>query len=279
MLNGRNAPAKVALEVIAYENSSHCGGSRRAKPKTLHNPSMGGGPKVAARALRASSSNSRGSRRRVYCKKHGSSGGTESLMSGGWYPRRRGILEHLERGDVSLLDIAIHDVLSHWADHRCGVCWASAEKINILCPAEFSYKSVQRSLAKLERIGWIKRWMVRGKRGNYPGSVCRYFVRDASGTWWSTSGEKTVDWRDVKLDVVHDPSFNRPSKVRGGDHAPEADVSAVVSGIQEERAKAKELRPEGRKKRDLSPGKATCRCKPAASILANRQPNQKISKR
>lgn len=160
--------------------------------------------------------------------------GGETLRYFGWYPRRRGILDHLECGAVSLLDVSIHDVLSLWADHRSGVCFASAEKLKALCPAEFSYKSIQRSLAKLERIGWIKRWVVRGKRGNYPVLVCRYFVRDSSMTWWSVSGERTSDWRDVKFDPVHDESFNRPPGVRSGVHD--------VSGLQEVISETEESR-------------------------------------
>jgi hypothetical protein len=165
------------------------------------------------------------------------------MRHGGWYPRRRGILEHLERGDVSLLDIAIHDVLSLWADHQSGICWASAEKINALAPSEFSYKSVQRSLAKLERIGWIKRWMTKGKRGNYPVLVCRYFVRDASMTWISTSGERTTDWRDVKFDAVHDPSFKGPPGVRSDVRELGGEQSVVMSASQEGRAE----KPDGSK--------------------------------
>jgi hypothetical protein len=158
----------------------------------------------------------------------------------GWVARRRGILEHLERGDVSLLDTAVHDMLSLWADLQSGICWASAEKINALAPSEFSYKSVQRSLAKLERIGWIKRWMTRGKRGNYPVLVCRYFVRDASMTWISTSGERTMDWRDVKFDAVHDPSFNGPPDVRSGVRELGGELNLAVSGSQEVRTEKPE---------------------------------------
>jgi hypothetical protein len=178
-------------------------------------------------------------------------------MMNGWYPRRRGILEHLERGDVSLLDIAVHDVLSLWADHKTGVCWASAEKIKALCPADFSYKSIMRSLSKLERIGWLKRWMIRGKKGNYPILVCRYFVHqrpgsvhDASMTWWKTSGERTTDWRDVQFDPVHDASFNRPGGVREVAHDPGGEVAhevaydpvAEVSGNQEGRSENSEFK-------------------------------------
>lgn len=136
------------------------------------------------------------------------------------------------------------------------MCWASAEKINALCPAEFSYKSIQRSLAKLERAGWIKRWMIKGKRGNYPILVCRYFVRDASMTWWSTNGDRTTDWRNVQLDPVHDPSFNGPRGVRSGVREVGSELSvsqgADVSGVQEVEVRSEELRRAGRTKRDVS---------------------------
>lgn len=172
----------------------------------------------------------------------------------GWYPRRVGLLAHLESGVVSLLDIAIHDVLSLWADRQTGVCWGSAEKIKVLCPAEFSYKSIQRSLAKLSSLGWIKRWIVRGKRGNYPILVCRYFVRDASMTWRSTSGDRTTDWRNVQFDAVHDPSFNRPSSVRRGVRRPVHElgdeVSAAVSGNLEVEGRRKTQKGEKTKTSD-----------------------------
>ncbi len=160
------------------------------------------------------------------------------MSYGGWYPRRRGILEHLESGKISLLDAAVHDVLCLWADHKTGVCMGSAEKIRALCPAEISYKSVQRSLAKLDRLAWIKRWMVKGRRGNYPILICKWFVRglpkgisvhdttcDLSMTWWSTNGDRTTDWRDVQFDPVHDPAFSGPRGVREVDHEVDHEVS------------------------------------------------------
>lgn len=166
----------------------------------------------------------------------------------GWYPRRRGILEHLERGDVSLLDTGIHDLLCMWADHRTGVCWASAEKIRALCPAGTSYKSIQRSLAKQERIGWIKRWNTQGKKGNYPILVCRYHVRDESMIWWATSGERTTDWHDVQFDPVHDPSFNSPRADPSGVREVDHDVDHEVSPSQEGRSK--EVQEPRKKEKD-----------------------------
>jgi hypothetical protein len=131
----------------------------------------------------------------------------------GWYARRRGILEHLESGKVTLVDSAVHDYLCLIADHKTGVCRASAEKIHVLAGAGVSLRAIQRSLAKLEEIGWIKRFLVPGRRGNYHIAIARFFVREASGTWLSVNLERTKDWREVQFDAVTDPSFSRQGGV------------------------------------------------------------------
>jgi hypothetical protein len=168
----------------------------------------------------------------------------------GWYPRRRGILDHLERGTVSLLDIAVHDVLSLWADHKTGICFASAHKIIALCPADFSYKSVQRSLAKLEKLAWIKRWMKPGQKGNYPVLVSRFFVRDVSMNWMSTNADRTTNWRDVQFDPVHDPSFSRLSPGHHAVHDLAYHPGGQLSPVQEVRLKNKEKRNKKRQKQE-----------------------------
>jgi hypothetical protein len=131
----------------------------------------------------------------------------------GWYARRRGILEHLESGKITVVDSGIHDYLCLIADHKTGVCRASAEKIHVLAGAGVSLRAIQRSLAKLEEIGWIKRFLVPGRRGNYHIAIARFFVREASGTWLSVNLERTNDWRLVQFDAVTDPSFIRQGPV------------------------------------------------------------------
>lgn len=128
-------------------------------------------------------------------------------MSEGFYKRRRGVLEHLESGKISLLDLAVHDYLSLKANlvvgSQCGlppgVCITSAAAIHVTCPKQISERAVQRSLEHLEEIGWIKRWNVRGKRGNYPTLVCRSSVHDLSGTEYRVNGEATTDWKNPVL--------------------------------------------------------------------------------
>jgi hypothetical protein len=180
------------------------------------------------------------------------------MVNSGWYARRRGILEHLERGTVSLLDIAIHDFLCLTADFRKGVTWASAEKIHALCPSGFSLKAIQRSLAKLESLGWLKRFRTHGKKGNYPIVIGKFFVRDVSLSWFSVNLEKTSDYRNVQFDPVTDPSFVTDSSrtsfaTEVGTHKT-SDAGSQLSPLKELRNE--ELRSEdelGRTKRDVSP--------------------------
>jgi hypothetical protein len=137
--------------------------------------------------------------------------------SSGFYKRRRGILEHLEAGTISLLDLAVHDhlnlranlVIGSQSSIPPGICITSAAAIHALCPAQISEKAIQRSLKHLEEIGWIKRWHRPGKHGNYPVLVCRASVHDASGTEYRINGEATTDWRDPKWTSVCDPPMTK----------------------------------------------------------------------
>jgi hypothetical protein len=137
-------------------------------------------------------------------------------MSTGYYKRRRGILEHLEAGTIGLLDLAIHDYLNLKANLLIGadcsippgVCFTSAVAIHALCPKEISERTVRRSLEYLEKIGWIKRWLRPGKRGNYAVLICRAGVHDMSGVEYRINGAATSDWRHpVLLPAADCPQF------------------------------------------------------------------------
>lgn len=161
----------------------------------------------------------------------------------GWYPRRRGILEHLDKGTISLLDLAVHDFLCLICDHETGVAYASSEKIHALCPVEINARAIRRSLAKMERIGWIKRFCIRGRRGNYPILIAKYFVRDTSGNWMSVNAEKTTDLANIQFDAVHDAAF----LTSRADREPVPEPVPELSGIQEVRTE----KPEHKKPTNL----------------------------
>jgi hypothetical protein len=118
--------------------------------------------------------------------------------------------------------LAVHDYLNLKANLviggasslPAGVCKTSATAIHATCSAQISEKSIQRSLAHLEKIGWIKRWNVRGKHGNYPVLICRASVHDVSGNERRVSGEETTDWRNPVYTPVCESSVSRPRTVQ-----------------------------------------------------------------
>ncbi len=129
----------------------------------------------------------------------------------GWYRRRRGVLEHVQSGEINLLELGIHDYLCLRANDQVdggsdsvpvGVCFESARSIHGHCGRTVSERTVQRALDHLAALGWIKRWMERGKHGNYPILIARYSVQDARGNEYRISALETDDWRHPRLDLA-----------------------------------------------------------------------------
>ena len=128
-------------------------------------------------------------------------------MSSGFYKRRRGILDHLEAGEISLLDLAVHDFLCLRANAVVGnglplppgVWIGSAKAIHALCPRQISLRAIQRSLEHLEKLRWLKRWMAAGRMGNYPILIARFHVHDLSSNGYIINAEATTDWRNPVL--------------------------------------------------------------------------------
>jgi hypothetical protein len=106
------------------------------------------------------------------------------VSSTGWYPRRRGAGDHLASARISLFDDGLHDFLCMNAQARVdpssktppGVWIGSARKIWLLTGRQGTEREIQRSLQKLERIGWIKRWIKSGQRGDYPILIAKFVV-------------------------------------------------------------------------------------------------------
>ena len=132
------------------------------------------------------------------------------MSTGGFVKRRRGILEHFESGEIGWLDLAVHDYLSLKAnllmDATCsippGVCFSSSVALHAINHKGADERALRRSLEHLERIGWIKRWIPKGKRGNYPILLCRASVHDLSAVEYRVNGLETTDWRHPVLELA-----------------------------------------------------------------------------
>ena len=143
-------------------------------------------------------------------------------MSGGYYKRRRGIVEHIESGAIDLLESGIHDYLLLKANLVIGskfplppgVCMTSAPAIHAYC-RRVSERTIQRCLNHLEALDFIKTWRIPGKRGNFPVLVCRASVHDLSGMEYRINGAETKDWRYPVIEPVGELSGTCRGAVQG----------------------------------------------------------------
>lgn len=169
------------------------------------------------------------------------------MGTAGFYKLERQTLEALESGEISLLDFAVYTFLCLKVNPIVGgkstlppgVCFASAKMIAALCPRGISERAVQRSLEHLERLGWIKRWLERGKKGNYPLMCCRRIVADLSGNEYAIDSANTTDWRNPRLMPVASSSAlargagTEASVTRRGADAEPSPLGETTSDIRE----------------------------------------------
>lgn len=78
------------------------------------------------------------------------------MKTTGYYGRRRGILEHIEDGRISMLDNSFHDVLCQIADHSTGIAYTSAARL--ARRFNLSRQLVHKYLIRLERGRYIRRF-------------------------------------------------------------------------------------------------------------------------
>ncbi len=144
-----------------------------------------------------------------------------------FYRRRMGAGDHIEFGEISFFDDGLHDFICMKAQHQVGngsavppgVWMGSGRALWFLARRQDEERKIRRSLEKLERLGWIKRWVKQGRNGDYPILIARLVVRDQEGNDFSVNAEATKDWKHPVLvpldDQRREASVRRPRGVRG----------------------------------------------------------------
>ncbi len=134
-------------------------------------------------------------------------------MARRFYRRRMGAGDHIKSGEISFFDDGLHDFICMKAQHQVGngspvppgVWIGSARTLWFLSRRQDEERKIRRSLEKLERLGWIKRWHRQGETGDYPILINRLVVRDQDGNDFSVKAEDTKDWKHpvlVPLDTL-----------------------------------------------------------------------------
>ncbi|SRR6266567_2336763 len=128
------------------------------------------------------------------------------MANSGYVKLRRGILEHYQDGKVSAYEFHIYVLLILEADYKTGIWHGSAEKLSIVY--RIAPSTCRDVLSKLHQKGYIRRFNLPGKHGNYPVLINKYECSDGSGSDIYLNAKKSKDWRH--------PIYERSGTVAGG---------------------------------------------------------------
>lgn len=98
-------------------------------------------------------------------------------MTQGYHRTRRGIVEHLQDGRLTLLEAGAFELIRLVADYKTGIWWGSAKALEGKCGAgDIDTRKARRILESLERKGYIRRFATERGRGNYPILIDKFEV-------------------------------------------------------------------------------------------------------
>lgn len=160
-------------------------------------------------------------------------------MSGNGYAIiRSGVLDHLVRGRLGLLELGVYSVIHLQADFQRGIWWGSAPRLLACAPSGTSIRQVQRALETLREIGFLRPFRAHGQRGNYPVLIDKYRVRTGALSGYRLNAWKSKSWESPFYELVAEDDAERDAE-GVAERAP----SSVISS-QESRIKRKEGAPE-----------------------------------
>jgi hypothetical protein len=118
----------------------------------------------------------------------------------GFIKIRRGLREHVRDGRMTAGELSIYIWLHFCADFRTGSQKNSAPHIHYAIGRTLSVRQIRRYLESLESKGYIKRFMVPGKKGDYYILINKFEVTDGDREGQFLNTDKTMDWREPVYD-------------------------------------------------------------------------------
>lgn len=124
----------------------------------------------------------------------------------GFIKIRRGLRDHVREGKMNLLELGVYLHLQFCADFRTGIHRNSAGHIYYSTGQRYSVRQIQRALEALEKAGYIKRFIIAGRRGDYYILIHKFFVTDGAWKDHHLNAHETTDYSSpvYELDVDDD---------------------------------------------------------------------------
>lgn len=122
-----------------------------------------------------------------------------TLMSNesGYIPMRRGILDHVERGELCFGEFSALLLLMILADYQTGIAWGCALRLSSICgQGDLSPRYARKLLENLEKKGFIKRFATRRGHGNYPILIHHYECSDGAKKGLRLNATASTNWKN-----------------------------------------------------------------------------------
>jgi hypothetical protein len=149
------------------------------------------------------------------------------MNSSGFVPKRRGVLEHLNDGRLTLQQYGAYDVLILLAHKATGIWFGSAKALAANCGAgDITERQARHVLESLESKGYIKRFPKRRAHGNYPIAIDKYQVTVGAYSRMRLNARASSDWKTPVYDRcevpgeepgLHDGVASAPIQERKGE--------------------------------------------------------------
>ncbi len=147
-----------------------------------------------------------------------------NMTLSGYVPMRRGLLNHLQEGRMSLLDYLVYTLLLLLADRKTGIAMTNAGGIVYFTGNQIPLRTAQDCLQRLESNGYIKRpFRVHGRRIYDAIFIDKFVCTDGA-------------LRDMRVSFANTADWNHPAYVRCAEGADSVRTECGRSApIQEER--------------------------------------------
>ena len=129
-------------------------------------------------------------------------------MSKGFVQIRRGIEEHLLAGRLGLFEFGVYLIIHFQVDFETGVWTGSAPRILAAAPRSTSLRDVQRALARLEQLGFIRTFHQQGQRGNYRVLINKYEPQTGALKGQRLNAQGSLTWRSPVYEPCTDTALS-----------------------------------------------------------------------
>ena len=146
-------------------------------------------------------------------------------MGEGYVQKRRGIIQHLRDGRMTLLEYGAYDLILLLANKATGIWVGSAKALAANCGAsDVSDRQARHILESLESSSYVKRFAVARSHRNYPILINRFFVSFGAHSGCVLNAIKTTDWKHPVYDKVPTVSLQEGAEEGAEDGAERAPI-------------------------------------------------------